>query len=150
VNLAKGQLGADSAATLGGLLVSTLGLAALSRADSPAANRRPFYAYVDEFQSFTTLAFANLLAEVRKYGLSLTLAHQYLDQLEPEVRSAVLGNAGSLISFRLGAEDAARLAPEFAPAFSALDLLTLPNRHFYLKLMIDGAPSMPFSARTLH
>ncbi|HEX3886582.1 MAG TPA: DUF87 domain-containing protein [Phenylobacterium sp.] len=150
VNLAKGQLGEDSAATLGGLLVSTLGLAALSRADMAAEERRPFYAYIDEFQSFTTLAFANLLAEVRKYGLSLTLAHQYLDQLEPEVRSAVLGNAGTLAAFRLGAEDAAALAPEFAPVFGSTDLLTLPNRHFYLKLMIDGAPSRPFSARTLN
>lgn len=149
VNLAKGQLGEDSAATLGGLLVSTLGLAALSRADSPPEARRPFFAYVDEFQSFTTLAFATMLAEVRKYGLGLTLAHQYLAQLSPDVRHAVLANAGSLACFRVGAVDAGLLAEEFRPAFGAQDLLTLPNRHFYLKLMIDGAPSRPFSARTI-
>jgi len=149
VNLSKGQLGEDSSATLGGLLVSTLGLAALSRADAPPESRRPFYAYVDEFQSFTTLAFANLLAEVRKYGLGLTLAHQYLAQLEPDVRHAVLANAGSLASFRVGPEDAAILAREFEPTFGVHDLLTLSNRHFYLKLLIDGAPSRPFSARTL-
>jgi hypothetical protein len=149
VNLSKGQLGEDSAATLGGLLVSTLGLAALSRAEAPLDSRRPFYAYVDEFQSFTTLAFATMLAEVRKYGLGLTLAHQYLAQLEPDVRHAVLANAGTLASFRVGAEDAAILAQELQPTFGAEDLLTLPNRHFYLKLLIDGAPSRPFSARTI-
>jgi hypothetical protein len=150
VNLSKGQLGEDSSATLGGLLVSTLGLAALSRAEMPAETRRPFYAYVDEFQSFTTLAFANLLAEVRKYGLGLTLAHQYLAQLEPEVRHAVLANAGTVASFRVGPEDAAILANEFQPTFGVHDLLALPNRHFYLKLLIDGAPSRPFSARAIN
>lgn len=148
VNLSKGQLGEDSAATLGGLLVSTLGVAALSRADAPPESRRPFYAYVDEFQSFTTLAFATMLAEVRKYGLGLTLAHQYLAQLEPDVRHAVLANAGTLASFRVGAEDAVILAQELQPTFGVEDLLTLPNHHFYLKLLIDDAPSKPFSART--
>jgi hypothetical protein len=149
VNLSKGQLGEDSATTLGGLLVSTLGLAALSRADAPADTRRPFYAYVDEFQSFTTLAFATMLAEVRKYGLGLTIAHQYLAQLEPGVRHAVLAGSGTVAAFRVGAEDAAILAREFQPAFGAEDLLTLPNRHFHLKLLIEGAPSRPFSARTI-
>lgn len=148
VNLSKGQLGEDSAATLGGLLVSTLGLAALSRADMPEESRRPFFAYVDEFQSFTTLAFASMLAEVRKYGLGLTLAHQYLAQLEPDVRNAVIANTGSVLSFRVGPQDAEHLAREFEPTFGAQDLLTLPNRHFYLKLLIDRAPTRPFSART--
>jgi type IV secretory pathway TraG/TraD family ATPase VirD4 len=149
VNLAKGRLGEDSSATLGSLLVSTIGLAALSRADSPPESRRPFSLYVDEFQSFTTLAFANMMSELRKYGLGLTLAHQHFHQLDPDVRHAVLGNAGTLISFRVGPEDAHILAQEFQPTFGVEDLLSLPNRHFYLRLMIDGSPSRPFSAVTL-
>lgn len=149
VNLAKGRLGEDSSATLGSLLVSTIGLAALSRADAPLETRRPFYLYVDEFQSFTTLAFANMMSELRKYGLGLTLAHQHFHQLEPDVRHAVLGNAGTLVSFRVGPEDAFLLAQEFQPTFGVEDLLNLPNRHFYMRLMIDGSPSRPFSAVTL-
>jgi hypothetical protein len=149
VNLAKGQIGEDSAATLGSVLVSTLGLAALSRADILAASRRPFTLYVDEFPTFTTQALAGMLAELRKMGLALVLAAQHLAQIEPATRHAVLGNIGTLIAFRLGAEDAPLVAREFAPAFSAEDLLNLPHRHFYLKLMIDGAPSRPFSAQTL-
>ena len=104
VNLAKGQLGEDSSTTLGGLLVSTIGLAAISRADMPAQTRRPFFLYVDEFQEFTTLSFVNMLSELRKYGLGLTLAHQHFHQLEPDILHAVLGNAGTLISFRVGPE----------------------------------------------
>jgi hypothetical protein len=90
-----------------------------------------------------------MLPELRKYGVSLTLAHQHLHQLEPEVRHAVLGNAGTLISFRVGPEDASVMAAEFQPTFNTIDLMNLPNRDFYLKLMIDGAPSKPFSGRTL-
>lgn len=149
VNLSKGQLGEDSATTLGGLLVSTIGLTALSRAEMPVAERRPFFLYVDEFQSFTTLSFVNMLSELRKYGLGLTLAHQHFHQLDPDVRHAVLGNAATLISFRVGPEDAHILAQEFQPTFGVEDLLNLPNRHIYLRLMIDGTPSRPFSARTL-
>jgi type IV secretory pathway TraG/TraD family ATPase VirD4 len=149
VNLAKGRMGEDSAGTLGSLLVSTLGLAALSRADAPPATRRPFYVYVDEFQSFTTLAFVNMLSELRKFGLSLTLAHQHFSQLEPDVRHAVLGNAGTLIAMRVGPEDAGVLAREFQPDVTVEDLLNLPNRHFYIRLMIDGTPSRPFSAAAL-
>ena len=149
VNLSKGRLGEDSSNVLGGLLISTLGLAALSRADAPAHERPPFFVYIDEFQSFTTLAFVNMLAELRKYGLGLTLAHQHFHQLEADVRHAVLGNVGTLIAFRVGAEDAHYLAQEFQPVFGVIDLINLPNRHFYLKLMIDGSPSRPFSARTL-
>lgn len=149
VNLAKGRLGEDSASVLGGLIAATIGLAALSRADDRPESRRPFHVYIDEFQTFTTLSFANMLPELRKYGVSLTLAHQYLHQLEPNVRHAVLGNAGTLISFRVGPEDARVMAAEFEPTFTPHDLMSLPNRDFYLKLMIDGAPSKPFSARTL-
>lgn len=146
VNLAKGRLGEDGASVLGSLIASTIGLAAMSRADDVAAARRPFFLYLDEFQTFTTLSFANMLAELRKYGVGLTLAHQHLHQLEPEVRHAVLGNAGSLVVFRVGAEDAPTLAAELQPTFEVLDLLNLPNRNFYVKLMIDGAPSRPFSS----
>jgi len=148
VNLSKGQLGEDSATILGSLLVSTIGLAALSRAGNPEADRRPFFLYVDEFHSFTTLSFANMMAEMRKYGLGLTLGNQHLHQLDPDIRHAVLGNAATLISFRVGAEDAAILAREFQPTFGVEDLINLPNRDMYLKLMIDGTPSRPFSART--
>lgn len=149
VNLSKGELGEDSASVLGSFLVSIIGLAALSRADVPPQQRPPFLLYVDEFQTFTTLAFANMMAELRKYGLGLTLAHQHFHQLDPDIRHAVLGNAGTLIAFRVGAEDAPLLASEFQPTFGVEDLINLPNRHFYLKLMIDGSPSRPFSARTM-
>jgi hypothetical protein len=127
VNLAKGKIGEDSAALLGGLLVTSLGLAAYSRADVPESERRPFYIYVDEFQNFTTLAIANMLSELRKFGVGMVLAHQYLHQLEPDIRHAVLGNAGTIISFRLGPEDAAFIAREFEPYFDHLDLMNLPN-----------------------
>jgi type IV secretory pathway TraG/TraD family ATPase VirD4 len=134
---------------LGGLLVTTIGLAAYTRADTPPRERRDFFVYIDEFQSFTTLALANMLSELRKYRVGFTLAHQYLHQLEPDIRHAVLGNAGTIISFRLGAEDAAYVAREFEGTFEQLDLLRLENHHIYLKLMIDGMPSKPFSATTL-
>jgi hypothetical protein len=149
VNLAKGRLGEDSSSLLGGLLVTTIGLAAYSRADSLAAERRDFYVYIDEFQSFTTLAMANMLSELRKYRVAFMVAHQYLHQLEADVRHAVLGNAGSIIAFRVGAEDAAYLAREFLPEFETADLIRLKNYQIYLKLMIDGMPSKPFSATTL-
>ena len=147
VNVSKGRLGEDTAHLLGALILSTLSLAALSRADS--MERRPFFIYVDEFQSFTTLMLANMLPELRKYGVGLTLAHQHQHQLEPEIRSAVLGNAGTLISFRVGAEDAPYLAREFQPTFDAHDLVNLPNHSLYLKLMIDGTPGRAFSAGTV-
>lgn len=148
VNLAKGQIGEDSANLLGSLLVSTIGLAAFSRADMAAASRRPFALMIDEFHNFTTLSIATMASELRKYGISLVLAHQHLAQLESDVRHAVLGNAGTIISFRIGAEDAAYIARELSPVFRPQDLIALPNYHLYLKLMIDGTPSRPFSAIT--
>ncbi len=139
-------MGEASSIVLGGLILSTLALAALSRADT--TKRRPFHIYVDEFQSFTTLMLANMLPELRKYGVGITLANQHLSQIEPDIRSAVLGNAGTLISFRVGAEDAPYLAREFQPTFDVEDLIQLPNRRIYVRLMIDGTPSRPFSAST--
>lgn len=149
VNLAKGKIGEDSAALLGALLVTKLGLAGLSRANVPEDARRDFFVYLDEFHTFTTLAFASMLSELRKYGVGMILAHQYVSQVDPKVRDAVLGNVGTIISFRLGAEDAQTLAKEFEPEVSALDLTTLPNYHIYLKLMVKGSVSRPFSAQTL-
>jgi len=149
VNLSKGRLGEDSAHILGGLLVSTLGLAAFSRAENATGIRRPFFVYLDEFQNFTTLMLANMMSELRKFGVGLVLAHQYMHQLEPDIRHAVLGNAATLIAFRVGAEDAPILAKEFQPIFEIEDFLNLPNHAIYLKLMIDGAPSRPFSAATI-
>lgn len=149
VNLSKGRLGEDSANLLGALLVTTLGLSALSRADVEEDQRPDFHLFIDEFQSFTTLSVANMVSELRKFRVGLVLAHQHLYQLEPAVRHAVLGNVGTLVSFRIGPEDALALAREFEPVFDVLDLVNLPNHHIYLKLMIDGVPSRPFSARTL-
>jgi type IV secretory pathway TraG/TraD family ATPase VirD4 len=149
VNLAKGKIGEDSAALLGALLVTKIGLAGLSRADTPEEDRRDFFIYMDEFHTFTTLSVATMLSELRKYRVGMILAHQYLSQLDPQVRDAVLGNTGTIITFRLGAEDAQTLAKEFEPEFSALDLTTLPNYHIYLKLMVEGEVTRPFSARTL-
>jgi hypothetical protein len=149
VNLAKGRLGEDSSSLLGGLLVTTIGLAAFSRADMPAQERRDFFVYVDEFQSFTTLAVTNMRSELRKYRVGFTIGHRYLHQLEPDVRHAVLGNVGTLICFRLGAEDAPYFVREFVEEFEEIDLMQLPNYRIYVRLMIDGAPSKPFSATTL-
>ena len=114
----------------------------------PHTERRDFFVYIDEFQSFTTLALVNMLSELRKYRVGFTVAHQYLHQLDPDIRHAVLGNAGTIISFRLGAEDAPYLGREFEGRFDAIDLIRLENHHVYLKLMIDGMPSKPFSAVT--
>ncbi len=149
VNLAKGELGEDTAALLGGLLVTTIGLAAFSRADTSEATRRDFHLYIDEFQNFTTRSIANMTSELRKYHVAAVLAHQYLHQLEPEIRDAILGNVGTLVSFRLGPADAEFIAKEYQPKIEPVDLLNLPNHHIYLKLMIDGTPSPPFSAETL-
>jgi DNA helicase HerA-like ATPase len=150
VNLSKGHLGEDGANLLGALLVSTLSLAAFSRAEMAEEARRPFFLYVDEFQNFTTLSVANMVSELRKYAVGLTLAHQHLHQLEPEVRHAVLANMGSMVAFRMGVEDSHVIAREFEPVFDPHDLVNLPNHNVYLKLMIDGMPSRAFSATTLH
>jgi type IV secretory pathway TraG/TraD family ATPase VirD4 len=149
VNLAKGKIGEDSSSLLGALLVTTIGLAGYSRADISSVQRRDFFIYIDEFGSFTTLALANMLSEMRKYRLGFTVAAQYLQSLEPAIRHGLLGNVGTLISFRVGVEDASYLAREFQARFEPLDLMQLPNYHIYLKLMIDGTPSKPFSAVTL-
>lgn len=149
VNLAKGKIGEDNCSLLGSMIVTKIQLAALSRSDLPEANRKPFYLYVDEIHNFLTLSFADILSEARKYGLNLILAHQYIDQLDEKIRTAIFGNAGTIISFRVGTEDAKYLSKEFSPVFNESDLINLPNYHIYLKLMIDGTTSQPFSAITV-
>ena len=149
VNLAKGKIGEDVAALLGALLVSRIGLAGLSRSDVPETSRKDFYLYLDEFQNFTTLSLANMLSELRKYRVNLILAHQYLAQLDPKVRDAILGNVGTIISFRLGLADAEIISRELYPEFTAEDLVRLPNYNVYVKLAVNGAVTRPFSAETL-
>ena len=149
VNLAKGRIGEDAAALLGAMLVSRMSVAALSRAEVPESERRDFYVYLDEFPNFTTLSLANMLAELRKYRVNLILAHQHLSQLDPQIRDAILGNVGSIVSFRLGAMDAQVLEPEFVPEFRSDDFASVQNYGVYLRLMVDGTISRPFSAQTL-
>ena len=148
VNLSKGKIGEDNCALLGAMIVTKIQLTGLSRGDIPEWKRRPFYFYVDEIQNFLTQSFCDILSEARKYGLCLTLTHQYIEQLEEEVRCSVFGNVGTLITFRIGARDAQLLEKEFLPVFDQKDLVNLPNYHIYLKLMINGMTSKPFSAAT--
>lgn len=151
VNLSRGLIGEDNAAILGSFLVTKIQLAAMSRADIPNVNdRRPFYLYVDEFQNFATDSFATILSEARKYGLSLTVANQYIAQMQETVRDAVFGNVGSIISFRVSADDAPILAKQFEPQFEAQDLLAMHNRHFITSLIINGEKQPAFSATTLN
>lgn len=149
VNLSKGKIGEDNCSLLGSLMVSKIMLAAMSRADIPEEERKPFYFYVDEVHNFITPAFADILSESRKYGLNLILAHQYIEQLDKPVRSAIFGNVGTVVSFRVGIDDARAMANEFYSVFDKSDLIALANYHIYLKLMIDGMTSRPFSAKTL-
>lgn len=149
VNLSKGRIGEDSSRLLGALLVTKLQLAAMSRVDIPESERNDFALYIDEFQNFSTDSFANILSEARKYRLSLILAHQYIGQMEDKVREAVFGNVGTMIAFRVGAEDGEFLEKEFSPEFYSTDLVNLSKQNIYVKLMIDGLTSRPFSAETL-
>ena len=152
INLSKGRIGESNANLLGGMLITKIYLAALSRADMPdrVLKTMPnFYLFVDEFQSFANESFADILSEARKYKLNLTIAHQYIEQMEEEVRAAVFGNVGTMIVFRVGAFDAEVLEKEFMPYFTAEDLVNLGIFQVYLKLMIDGISSQPFSATTL-
>lgn len=153
MNLSKGRIGEDNSALLGAMMITKIQLAAMARVDVPEEERKDFYLYVDEFQNFATDSFANILSEARKYHLNLILAHQYIGQLTTDtstkVRDAVFGNVGTLATFRIGAEDAEFLEKEFEPVFMAQDLVNLPNRNIYIKLMIDGLTGSAFSASTL-
>ena len=152
INLSKGRIGDTNSKLIGSMLIIKIYLAAMSRADTLAtelAKLPPFYFFVDEFQSFANETFADILSESRKYKLSLTIAHQYIGQMPEEVRDAVFGNVGTIIVFRVGATDAEVLESEFSPTFTAEDLVNLGYYQIYLKLMIDGLASKPFSAVTL-
>ncbi len=157
-NIAKGRIGEDNSRLLGALTITKLQLAAMSRVDTPEDERKDFYLYVDEFQNFATQSFINILSEARKYRLNLILANQYLGQLEEmmatggkstQVRDAVFGNVGTIVLFRIGAEDAEFLEREFLPDFEATDLVSLAKYNIYLKLMVNGIAERPFSAETL-
>ena len=150
MNLARGLVGEDNAGILGAMMVTKIQLAAMSRADiKHIEDRRPFYLYVDEFQNFATDSFAVILSEARKYGLNLTIANQYISQMPEEVRNAVFGNVGSIISFRVSPDDAPFLEKYFGPQFDVQDIIQLANRSFVATLTIKGEKAHPFSAKTL-
>lgn len=149
MNLSKGRIGEDNMRLLGGMFITKIQLAAMNRVDTPEHLRKDFMLYVDEFQNFATPSFASMLSEARKYRLSLIMAHQYIAQLSEEVRDSVFGNIGTITSFRVGAADAEFLEQEFSPIFTQEDLVNLSKYHIFLKLMIDGVASRPFSSVTL-
>jgi type IV secretory pathway TraG/TraD family ATPase VirD4 len=151
-NLSKGKLGDTKSRLLGSLIVSQFKHAAMSRANLPKQDRIPFHLYIDEFQNFTTDTFQSILSESRKFGLSLTLAHQYFDQLDPEIRSAVFGNVGTFIQFRVGNDDAALLDEKLnlhtVESLKREDFLSLPNGTAYVGLLVDGVPTKPIPMQT--
>lgn len=153
VNVSKGKIGEDNMALIGAMVITKLQLAAMTRAKESNKDYKDFFLYVDEFQNFATDSFATILSEARKYRLSLTLAHQYINQLvvdgNTRVRDAIFGNVGTIVSFRVGASDAEFLEKEFEPEYTANDLVNLSKYHIYIRLMIDGIASAPFSAATL-
>ena len=153
VNVSKGRIGEDNSKLIGGMIITKIQLAAMERVRIPEDERKDFYLYVDEFQNFVTDSFASILSEARKYRLCLTVAHQYTAQLVTKessaMRDSIFGNVGTMIVFRVGADDADFLEKEFAPEFTPEDIVNLPNYKIYLKLMIDGITSRPFSARTI-
>ncbi len=150
LNLSKGRVGEDNSALLGSMMITKIQLAVMSRVDTPEKDRKDFYLYVDEFQNFATHSFANILSEARKYALNLVIAHQYIDQLkfgsDETIKSAVFGNVGTIVAFRVGANDAEFLEKEFFPIFTQEDLVNLSKFEMYLKLMINGVTTEPFSA----
>ncbi len=149
VNLSKGRIGEDGMRLLGGMIVTKIQLSAQERQNMEEKDRRDFYFYVDEFQNFANESFATILSEARKYRLNLIVAHQYMAQLEEEVQDAILGNVGTMIVMRVGPQDAELLETEFAPTFTPEDLVSLAKFQMYLKLMVDGVATQPFSANTL-
>jgi hypothetical protein len=148
VNLSKGKIGEINAKLLGMVVVGKILMAALSRVDTPENERKDFYLYMDEFQNVTTDSIAQILSEARKYKLALILAHQFIAQLKEEISKAVFGNVGSLIAFRVGAEDAEFLEKQFTPIFTASDLVNVDNRNCFAKLLINNELSKPFNMKT--
>ncbi len=149
INLSKGKIGEENSSFFGSMFITKIKQAGMARAKMDKKDRDDFYLYVDEFQNVVTETFENILSEARKYGLNLTMAHQYVGQIIPKVQAAVLGNVGSIIAFRIGGDDAVKLKPEFAPIFDVKDLINLGIGEFYIKMTIDGETYDPFSAETL-
>jgi hypothetical protein len=149
VNLSKGKLGEINANLIGMIIVGKLLMAALSRADALGQNLPPFYLYIDEFQNITTNSISSILSEARKYKLSLTVAHQFIAQLDEKIRDAVFGNVGSMAVFRVGSEDATALEKQFTPTFAANDLMNIENRNAYMRIIANGTPTTPFSMHTM-
>lgn len=149
VNLSKGRIGEDNMRLLGGMLVTKIQLAAQERQNIKLEERKDFYCYVDEFQNFANESFASILSEARKYRLNLIVAHQYIEQLDEKVAAAIFGNVGTIVAMRVGAADAESMETEFAPTFLPEDLVNLAKFEMYLKLMVDGVATPPFSARSL-
>ncbi len=148
INLSKGRLGEKNANLLGLIVVGKLFMAALSRADNPRAIYPPFYLYIDEFQNITTDSIPGILSEARKYKLALSVAHQFLAQVDEKIRDAVFGNVGNMVIFRVGQEDAEFFAKQFAPVFTALDFVNLEYRNAYVKILANGVPQKPFDMKT--
>ncbi len=148
VNLSKGRLGERNANLLGLILVGKIFMAALSRADNPRADFPPFYLYIDEFQNITTDSIPGILSEARKYKLSLTIAHQFLAQVDEKVRDAVFGNVGSMSVFRVGQDDGEFFGKQFAPTFEAKDFTNIENYNAYVRILARGVPQKPFNIRT--
>jgi len=149
INLSKGRLGEENSSFLGSIFLTKIKQAGMERAGIPEKDRKDFYLYVDEFQNVVTQTFENILSEARKYALNLTIAHQYVGQILPKVHQAVLGNCGSVITFRIGGEDAVKMKPEFAPIFDVKDMINLAVGEIFVKMTIDGESYDPFSAETL-
>ncbi len=149
INLPKGKLGEENASFFGSMFITKIKQAGMARAGIPENQKDDFYLYVDEFQNFATETLENILSEARKYGLCLSISHQYIGQLLPKVQVAVLGNVGTIIVFRVGGEDAAKLEQEMTPIFKAKDMINLGAQEFYIKMIIDGQAYDPFSAETL-
>ncbi|MDP3975784.1 MAG: type IV secretory system conjugative DNA transfer family protein, partial [bacterium] len=149
MKVSKGLLGEENSGLLGSMIITKIYQAAMQRADMAESSRKDFYFYIDEFQNFATDTFANILSEARKYHLSLTIAHQYMGQLIPVIQKTVFGNIGSIVSFRVGADDAGVLAAEYNPIFKERDIINLGVREFYIKMSVNGEIREAFSARTL-
>src|SRR3989344_713208 len=149
LNLSKGRLGELNSSLLGLIMVGKILMAALSRVSMPEADRKDFYLYIDEFQNVTTKSIATILSEARKYKLDLIITHQFIGQLEEDIKKAVFGNVGSICAFRIGSDDGEYMEKQFAPTFTAPDLLNIDNRNAYLKLLVDGQTTKPFNIKTI-
>ena len=149
MRISKGNLGEENAALLGSMVVTKIQQAAMARTAIPEEERKDFYLYCDEFQYFATDTFAEILSEARKYHLNLTMAHQYMGQLTHLIRTTAFGNVGTIINFRVGAEDAAILENEYTPIFKVRDIINLGVREFYIKMSVDGELRDAFSGRTI-